>query len=141
GHLAGQIFFIDRVLAAPVPAEPPIPLLEYYGRVAWLTADQEDPVHVRIRTGSVQSAADGPAALAARARATVTSLRDALPGAPKDRPVRLPTWGPWSPQLDDFAASRLRELVVHLDDPAVSVGLPTPPLPAPATARVIDLPP
>jgi hypothetical protein len=139
GHLAGQIFFIDRVLAAPVPAEPPIPLLEYYGRVEWLTADQDDPVHVRIRTGSVQSAADGPAALADRARATVARLRDTLPAAPEDRTVRLPTWGPYSLRLDDFVTSRLLELVVHVDDLAVSAGVATPALPAPATETVIDL--
>src|SRR2546429_5645236 len=48
GHLAGQIFFIDRILATPVPDEPPIPLLEDYGPGALGTARPDDPVHVRI---------------------------------------------------------------------------------------------
>src|SRR5256714_6248460 len=118
GHLAGQIFFIDRILATPVPDEPPIPLLEYYRRVTWVTAGHDDPVHVRVRTGSIETAAAGPAALAARAAAPVEALRTALPAAPADRTVRLPTWGPWSVRLDDFVPSRLIQPVGHAGDPA-----------------------
>jgi len=139
GHLAGQLFFIARVLDAPVPVEPPIALLDYYTRIPWLTAGPDDAVHVRIRTGSVQAAADGPDALSARAAATVERLRTALPAAPADRTVRLDPWGPWSLRLDDFVTSRMIELVVHCDDLAVSVGRPTPPVPGPVVDTVIDV--
>ncbi|HZE33962.1 MAG TPA: hypothetical protein VE198_21340 [Actinoallomurus sp.] len=41
--------------------------------------------------------------------------------------------------MDDFVTSRLLELVVHSDDLAYSVGMPTPELPAEATETVVDL--
>ncbi|MFC5664920.1 maleylpyruvate isomerase N-terminal domain-containing protein [Kitasatospora misakiensis] len=138
GHLAGQIFFIPQMLAEPVPVEESIPIHEYYARVSWIGSDLDDPFNVFIRTGGEQEAADGPAALAARAEATVRELRTVLPAAP-DRTVRRPTWGPWSISLDDFVTSRLLELVVHSDDLAHSVGVPTPELPAEAVETVVDL--
>jgi hypothetical protein len=139
GHLAGQIFSIPSALDMPAPDQKPIPILDYYAQVPWLTADHDDESHVRIRTGSENQAADGPVALAKRAADTVESLRDILPAVPPERTVRLPTWGPWSLRLDDFVLTRTMELVVHADDLAVSVGLPTPALPLAVTDSVIDL--
>jgi hypothetical protein len=52
----------------------------------------------------------------------------ALAGA-DDRPARMPSWGPWSVSLDDLVLTRLIEVVVHCDDLAISVGVPTPALP------------
>jgi hypothetical protein len=138
GHLAGQIFFIPKVLAEPVPTEEIIPIHEYYARVSWIGSDLDDPFNVAIRASSEQDAADGPAALAARVDATVQELRTVLPAAPP-RPVRRPTWGSWSISLDDFVTSRLLEVAVHSDDLAHSVGVPTPELPAEAIETVIDL--
>ena len=138
GHLAGQIFFIPKVLAEPVPTEEIISIHEYYGRMTWIGSDLDDAFNVFIRTSGEQDAADGPAALAARVDATVQELRTVLPAAPP-RPVRRPTWGPWSISLDDFVTSRLLEVVVHCDDLAHSVGVPTPELPAEAIETVVDL--
>jgi hypothetical protein len=138
GHLAGQIFFIPKVLAEPVPAEEVIPLHEYYARVSWIGSDLDDPFNVLIRTSGEQDAADGPAALVARVEATVDELRAVLPTAPS-RPVRRPTWGAWSISLDDFVTSRLLEVVVHCDDLAYSVGVPAPELPAQAIETVVDV--
>jgi hypothetical protein len=45
----------------------------------------------------------------------------------------------WALTLDDFLLTRLVEVAVHVGDPAVSVGLPTPPLPADVTGPVLDL--
>ncbi|WP_327011367.1 maleylpyruvate isomerase N-terminal domain-containing protein [Dactylosporangium sp. NBC_01737] len=138
GHLAGQIFFIPKVLAEPVPAEEVIGLHEYYARVHWIGSDLDDAFNVLIRSSGEDDAADGPAALAARVEATVAELRTVLPAAP-DRPVRRPTWGAWSIGLDDFVASRLLEVVVHSDDLAHSVGVATPEFPAAAVQTVVDI--
>ena len=138
GHLAGQVFFIPAVLAEPVPTEPAISIQEYYARVSWIGSDLDTPFNRAIRSGGEEEAAEGPAALAARVGACVEELRGTLPAAP-DRTVRRPTWGPWSISLDDFVTSRLLELVVHSDDLAHSVGLPTPEFPAPAVETVVDL--
>jgi hypothetical protein len=97
----------------------------------------DDPFNVLIRTGGEQDAADGPA-LAAQVEATVEELRAVLPAAPP-RPVRRPTWGPWSISLDDFVTSRLLEVVVHYDDLAYSVGVSVPELPAQAIEAVVDV--
>ncbi|MFE1789454.1 maleylpyruvate isomerase N-terminal domain-containing protein [Streptomyces sp. NPDC059525] len=138
GHLAGQVFFIPAVLAEPVPTEPAISIHEYYARVSWIGSDLDTPFNQGIRSGGEEEAADGPDALAARVAACVEELRGTLPTA-ADRTVRRPTWGAWSIGLDDFVASRMLELVVHSDDLAHSVGLPTPEFPAPAVETVVDL--
>ncbi|WP_433288281.1 maleylpyruvate isomerase N-terminal domain-containing protein [Micromonospora sp. CA-244673] len=138
GHLAGQIFFIPKVLAEPVPTEKVIPLHKYYALVSWIGSDLDDPFNVLIRTSGEQDAADGPAALAARVEATVRELRAVLPTAPS-RAVRRPTWGAWSISLDDFVTSRLLEVAVHCDDLAYSVGVPAPELPAQAIETVVDV--
>ncbi|RKE21583.1 maleylpyruvate isomerase N-terminal domain-containing protein [Streptomyces sp. TLI_171] len=138
GHLAGQVFFIPEVLAEPVPAEPAIPLHEYYARVSWIGSDLDTPFNRAIRSGGEQEAAEGPAALSGRVAACAEELRGVLPSAP-NRPVRRPTWGPWSISLDDFVTSRLLELVIHCDDLAYSVGLPTPEFPTAAVEIVVDV--
>ncbi|GIH25055.1 hypothetical protein Aph01nite_33650 [Acrocarpospora phusangensis] len=138
GHLAGQVFFIPKMLAEPVPAEPVIPIHEYYARVSWIGSDLDDPFNELIRTSGERDASDGPAALAAQVAATVQDLRAVLPAAPS-RPVRRSTWGDWSISLDDFVTSRLLEVVIHSDDLACSVGIPTPEFPAEAVETVVDL--
>lgn len=138
GHLAGQVFFIPEMLAQPIPAEPVIPIGEYYAQVSWIGSELDTPFNRSIRTGGEQDAADGPAALAARVAACVADLRSSLPVA-DDRPVRRPTWGLWSISFDDFVTSRMLELVIHGDDLAYSVGLATPAFPARAVETVVDL--
>jgi hypothetical protein len=138
GHLAGQIFFIPAVQAEPEPDEPAIGLHEYYRRVSWIGSDLDTEFNRLIRSSGEQDAADGPAALAARAAECVEQLRSTLPAAPSRR-VRRPTWGPWSISLDDFVTSRMLELVVHCDDLAYSVGLPTPEFAQEAVETVVDL--
>lgn len=137
-HLAGQIFFIPGVLAEPIPAEPAISLHEYYAQSSWIGSDLETPFNKGIRTSGEKDAADGPAALAARVRECVGELKTTLPNV-ESRTVRRPTWGPYSVAFDDFVASRLFEIVVHCDDLAYSVGLPTPQFPAPAVELVVDI--
>lgn len=138
GHLAYQVLAVPPMLDAPVPTEPTVTLLEHYRRVEWIGTGLDEEFNVGIRRGGEQVAADGPAALAARAGATVDDLAARLPGEPA-RPVRLPLWGPWSMALDDMLVTRMMELAVHSDDLAVSVGVDTPGLPERAVATVVDL--
>jgi hypothetical protein len=138
GHLAGQVFFIPAVLAEAAPSEQAISIHEYYARVSWIGSDLDTPFNQAIRSGGEDEAADGPAALAARVATCVKELQRTLPTAP-DRLVRRPTWGPWSITLDDFVTSRILEIVVHSDDLAHSVGLPTPQFPAQAVETVVDV--
>lgn len=138
GHLAFQVLAIPEIVAAPIPEEPTISVLDHYDRVEWIDADLQDDISVRIRAGGEVIAADGPGVLADRLDAALEQLRVELP-AIADRPVRISLWGPWSLTLDDMLLTRLMELAVHSDDLAVSVALPTPALPQTAVDAVVDL--
>ena len=138
GHLAGQIFFLPAVLAEAVPTEPVITIDEYYAGVSWIGSSLDTEFNRAIRTSGERDAADGAAALAKRVTTCLDELYTTLPKAP-DRAVRRPTWGPWSISFDDFVTSRMLELVIHCDDLAHSVGLPTPSFPVQAVERVVDL--
>jgi len=138
GHLAYQVLALPPILTGPVPQEPTISLLEHYERALWIGTGLDDDINVRIRRGGEQEASDGPQALAARVDSAVEDLADRLAGS-ADRPVRIPLWGPWTLRLGDMLTTRMMELAVHSDDLAVSVGVPTPPLPPGAAQTVVDL--
>ena len=117
-----------------------ISLREYYlDRVTWLDAGVDGAVNIRIRKAGEASGADGHAALHARVREAAGRLAPDLAAAPARRPIRTPSWGDRSLELDDFLLTRLMELVVHADDLACSVGLPTPEFPEEVTAPVVEL--
>lgn len=137
-HLAGQIFFIPGVLAEPIPQEPAISLHEYYAQSSWIGSDLDTPFNKGIRSTGEKEAADGPEALAERVRECVDELRNTLPDV-ESRTVRRPNWGPYSVPFDVFVTSRMLEIIVHCDDLAYSVGLPTPEFPAPAVETVVDI--
>ncbi|WP_436495075.1 maleylpyruvate isomerase N-terminal domain-containing protein [Actinokineospora sp. HUAS TT18] len=138
GHLATQIFVVPTLLAEPVPAEPVIGLHDYFGRAAWIGSDINDELSTLIRASGADAADAGPAALATASKAGVATLRDTLT-AVDNRAVRRANWGPWSLTLDDFLASRLLEIVIHSDDLAHSVGLPTPGFAPDAVETVVDI--
>jgi hypothetical protein len=138
GHLAWQVLSVPHVLALPVPAGEPLALLEHYARAGWVAARLDSDVHVGIRHGGEDIAAVGAAALAAQVGAAVDELSETLAAEPADRLVDLP-WSPWSLSLEDFLLTRMMELAVHSDDLAVSVGVPTPALPATVLTPVLSL--
>ncbi|MFJ9775132.1 maleylpyruvate isomerase N-terminal domain-containing protein [Kitasatospora sp. NPDC101157] len=139
GHLAYQVLCVPEVLAAPVPGEETVGLLEHYRRSQWVGAGVDAEINVRIRQGSELVAATGVAALSGRLAWTLAGLAAVLAGEDGARPVRLPFWGPWSLRLDDLLATRTMELAVHADDLAVSVGVPTPELPPETAQSVLGL--
>jgi Mycothiol maleylpyruvate isomerase N-terminal domain len=138
GHLARQIFTVQRLLAQPAGDEPPISLLEHYARAAWIDAGLQDSANVSIRDESVQEAADGPAALARRAAAAAGDLRGRLAAESEGRVVLIP-WGPWPLTLDDMLRTRIMEIAVHHDDLAVSIGLEHAQLPEAVTDIAIGV--
>ncbi|SCG14890.1 Mycothiol maleylpyruvate isomerase N-terminal domain-containing protein [Micromonospora echinofusca] len=138
GHLANQVLGVPAVLATPVPAGDPVGLLDHYARGGWLGAPVDATVNVVIRRVGDGLAADGPAALVDRYAATLRELSRVLSAEPPARVVHV-RHGPWSLTLDDYLVTRLMELVVHADDLAVSVGVPTPELPAEVVDPVLTL--
>lgn len=138
GHLAYQVLPLPAMVSAPLPDEPPVPLMEHYANAGWVDLDVDSEFHTRIRDGGENIAAQGHEALCGRVAETLDDLEQRL-GALDNRPVRMPHWGPWSVTLDDYLVTRVMELVVHSDDLAVSVGVDTPEFPRPVAETVVDL--
>jgi hypothetical protein len=122
GHLAFQVFSVSSVLEAPPSGDAPIPLLEHYARVAWVGAPLDAEVNAGIRARGEDIASEGARSLLERVSAAFAGQQATLAGHAGGRPVFLP-WTGWSLSLDDFLITRTMELVVHMDDLAVSVGL------------------
>jgi len=137
-HLAAQVLFVPATLAKPRPEGEPVGLLGHYERVTWIGADLDAEVNVNIRSGSEDVATDGPAAVVAQTRAAVRELTGQLADEPDDRRVSPPA-GPWVLTLDDFLITRMMEIVVHSDDLAHSVGIPTPEFPPEVVDPVLHL--
>jgi Mycothiol maleylpyruvate isomerase N-terminal domain len=137
GHLLRQILNVDDVLDAGTPTDPPLSLIEHYSRTAVSDADLDDLPNVETRRDGVELADGGSRAVAERAAAELGRVRERLAAEPPGRAVLL-TWRGWSLTLDDFLITRTIELAVHSDDLAVSVGIPTPQLPAPVLDVVLQ---
>jgi Mycothiol maleylpyruvate isomerase N-terminal domain len=90
GHLARQIFSVNALLAQPATDQRPVPLLAHYARVDSIDAGPDHESNAVIRRDAAAEAAQGPAALAARARAAARRLGDTLASEPPDRVVSLP---------------------------------------------------
>ncbi|HEX4470794.1 MAG TPA: maleylpyruvate isomerase N-terminal domain-containing protein [Nocardioides sp.] len=137
-HLVGQLGNTVLLVGADPSSEPPIPLLEHYAEAAWVTASADDEVNVAIREGSDAAAQAGPQALPP----VVDDLLDRLPGVlaarDSDDAVLIP-WQGWSLTARDWLVTRMMEIVVHSDDLAASVGVPTPQFPDDVLTPVLEL--
>jgi hypothetical protein len=123
GHLARQVIMVPGLLRREVPPDPEIiGILEHYARVPWLDAALDDEANVAVRRSSEAEAAAGPEVLATRVAQAIGELTTTLADEDLARPVYLP-WTGWALTLADFLASRLLEIVIHVDDLAVSVGV------------------
>jgi hypothetical protein len=109
---------------------------EHYQRAAWVTTTSpDDPAN--DRTLDDEEAEQGPAALVARTGSALETARGLLAEGVRDV-VPIP-WQGWSLARADFLLTRLLEIVVHSDDLAVSVGVPTPEFPEDVFGPVRDL--
>jgi hypothetical protein len=104
-----------------------IGIVEYY-RAARLDkrADLELPGHSFIVEDADRKAAEGQSAVIDRARAALDQLRWVLPSMSPDKRVYLPRQPPMAGSLAMMVSNRTVELAAHMDDVAVSVGVPTP---------------
>jgi hypothetical protein len=136
-HLVSQAIIAARLLEAE-PHTDPIPVLEHYEQAAWVKGGLDSEANVGIRTGSDEQAAAGPDVVLADARAAIAALPGLLDGAREPDGVLIP-WQGWSLTTDDFLTTRMMETVVHADDLAASVGLPTPTFPDDAVTPVLAL--
>jgi len=136
-HLVRQAVVLTELLGAP-PSGETIPLLEHYEQAPWVKGGHDDPANVAVRTRSDEQAAVGVEAVLAEARAALDRLPELL-AAPRDPDAVLIPWQGWALTVDDLVTTRLMETVVHSDDLAASVGLPTPEFPEPALTPVLGL--
>lgn len=123
--------YLDRT---PVEAQVDGELLT---KVTYFHAAIDAPIHEQIKEVSADEAGAGVATVAARAREVAEELADRLPTEPADRLVGA--LGKRMLTLDDFCRTRMIEIGMHIDDLAVSVGVPTPELGADVTGEVIDI--
>lgn len=128
GHVAYQVFSVADEVAAPASDVPPISLAARYAQAGWIDEPVDGQTNTGIRARGEQIAAEGAEALGRRTRAAVAELRAKLPRRGGDEVLFLANLG-HALTLDDFLVTRLMEFAVHLDDLAVSTGLPTPELP------------
>ncbi|MDX5564290.1 maleylpyruvate isomerase N-terminal domain-containing protein [Streptomyces sp. ID05-04B] len=135
GHLARAVFNVERWLAEPPQAGgTPIDAVVYFLSGTGPAPHLENAVPRRIREVGEQEAAGGPAVLVEAFDAARARLAAQLPTMPLDRHVGV--FAHVLP-LDQCLLTRLVELVVHLDDLAVSLAAPTPSVPVEATDAVI----
>jgi hypothetical protein len=136
-HLGRQVVRAAELL--PVPTEvPPLDSVDaHYQRAAWVTTTSpDDPPN--DRSADDTEAALGAAALRDRTAEALREVRGLLAdGAARD--VILIPWQGWSLRRDDFLLTRMLEIVVHADDLAISLGIPTPDFPAEVFVPVRDL--
>ncbi len=137
-HLAGQVVSAHAAFASPAAAsrETPLPVLEHYGRSSWIDEGLDGETNVSIRSGAEHTAEEGRDAVVERCERALSSLR----GWSGDTPpiVRMPWWQ-WSLSTDDFLLTRMMEVVVHCDDLAVSLDVPTPEFPRTVIRPVLTL--
>lgn len=137
GHLGWQITIVPVLLDESPPDRKPCSLFEHYTTQAeWIGAPLDTDLNRIIRQIGDDMAADGPVALADRVDSAIRDLPGRLATEP---PGRLVSLASMVLTLDDFLATRILEIAVHSDDLAVSVDVPTPALPAPATDAVLAL--
>lgn len=137
GHLARAVTTVEQYLEAEgAPGARRIGAGEYYATVVD-TSDLDSDLHRTIRRRGDEMAAGGLEQLRERVEAAADRLRKRLPEEPDDRSVAVFQGVVLS--LDDYLGTRLVELVVHADDVAVSLGIPTPAFSADAYRVVEDV--
>lgn len=127
GHLARAVLTVQRYLEQPAP-DPEAARTDAAGYLVRVLGDHDpvtSPFHGKVRERGEEEAAGGPAALVERYRAARQELDAHLPEEPTARAVTVLD-GVVLP-LGEYLETRLVELVVHLDDLAVSLGMDGPP--------------
>ena len=125
----------------PEPATPRLLGIVEYTRMARLDKreDLEMEGHHLIISGAERRAADGPGPVLEQAARTLEQLKWVLPAMDPKKRVYLQRLPPMAGLMAMMVANRTNELIVHMDDVAVSVGLPTPPIRPEAGAMALTV--
>jgi hypothetical protein len=141
GHLARATIAVEKYLDAPEPSEDPVTPAAYYSAALEGDDDLDSELHRSIRARGDDTAAGGHQALVTEHADSIQRLVLRLPQESAGRKVRV--WKDFVLTLDDYLITRILEMVVHVDDLAVSLGLETPALPQRATdltiATLVDI--
>lgn len=137
GHLLRALTSAEGYLDAP---EPPagsdvISAAAYYAAVFPGENILDSDFNRAIRQRALEAAPDKPEEMPGLWAETAGRLRGRLTAAPPGRLVQV--FGGMVLTLDEYLVTRLVELIVHVDDLAVSLDAPPPPLPPAATGLVI----
>lgn len=138
-HLLMQAGNTVRLVRTPTPPDAEvIALLQHYQRASWVRdsqAGESDPEQADKDNAGAQV---GPDVVLELGREWLAEL-PALLALPRDPDTVFIPWQGWALTTDDYLTTRLMELVVHGDDLASSVGLPTPTYPEAALVPVFAL--
>ena len=129
GHLARAVISVETYLDRPIPPDAPVTAAEYYAR-ALGNNDLTSDLHTGIRQRGEQMAAEGHRALLSTLDGAIARLRMRLDAEPEERRVQV--FKDIVIFLDDYLVTRLVELVVHMDDLSVSLGIQPPAVPTEA---------
>jgi hypothetical protein len=136
-HLGRQLVRAADLL--PVSTDvPPLDSADvHYERAAWVTTTSpDDPPNDRSTDDA--EAALGAGALKDRTAAALAKVRELLSTGTAADAVLIP-WQGWSLRRSDFLLTRMLEIVVHADDLAISLDIPTPEFPSEIFTPVCDL--
>jgi hypothetical protein len=141
GHAVGPLELIITDCEQPEPATPRFRGIVEYTRMARLE-NREDlnlEGHRMIKAMAEARAAEGPVELLEKASRWLEELKWMLPAMDPKKHVYLPRMPPMAGSLAMMVMNRTMELTVHMDDLAVSVGLPTPPIRPEAGAMALTV--
>jgi hypothetical protein len=137
-HLLKQAGNTARALRDEPHDVEPIPMLEHYARAAWVRESQAGRTDPEQDEQDNAAASAGPDAVLEDGRATLDALPTLL-GARRDPDTIFIPWQGWALRTPDFLTTRMMEIVVHSDDLAASVGIPTPQFEESVLAPVLGL--
>jgi uncharacterized protein (TIGR03083 family) len=135
GHLFRATGSVEAYLERDEPDGEPIDAPTYY-KEAVGEPDVDSDLHRAVRQRGEEAAAGGHDALLHDWDEMIGRLRERLAAEPPSR--RLRVFKDLVLTLDDYLVTRLVELVVHVDDLAVSTGIDPPELPRDAYSVAIE---
>lgn len=125
-HLLGQVRNTVLLMGGEAPsAAPVIGLLDHYSRAPWVAASREGAIDPEQLERDNAGGRSGPDTVLGEGRDALAAAPALLAAHREPDTVFIP-WQGWSLSTVDFLTTRMMELVVHGDDLAASVGLPTP---------------
>lgn len=123
-HLARAVLTVSRYLDRPEATGEPVDAARYFLQALGTHDPHASAFHEQVRARAAAEAAEGPAALARRLREARLGLVDRLVTIEPE--FRIGVLDDVVLTVEDYLDTRLVELVVHLDDLAVSVGQEVP---------------